>query len=234
LGPEDTPYEYAPFLIDLHLGPNYPQEPPAAHFHSWTHGLGRINPNLYEEGKICLSLLGTWQGKNDNESWSEKATILQILVSLQGLVFVKEPYYNEAGFETLQEERANVSEAMQYSEKAFVIARGFVKYALRSPIQGFEEVLAWLYLPRDSAEPSDSHRDHLRRVVQRSNSLIRCSENVGPEQQDVLLDGKGDAGSSARAFLKPLSKGAIVMLKRNMHQLEDMLKSLQDHNARQL
>ena len=35
VGPADTPYEYCPFVIDLHLGPNFPKEPPKAHFHSW-------------------------------------------------------------------------------------------------------------------------------------------------------------------------------------------------------
>ena len=95
IGPSDTPYEHAPFVIDLHLGPQFPKEPPTAHFHSWTGGLGRINPNLYEEGKICLSLLGTWPGQNEGENWTEKASILQVLVSLMGLVLVKQPFYSK-------------------------------------------------------------------------------------------------------------------------------------------
>jgi ubiquitin-conjugating enzyme E2 O len=59
IGPVGTPYEHAPFLIDFKLPAKYPQEPPVAHFHSWTYGQGRVNPNLYEDGKICLSLLNT-------------------------------------------------------------------------------------------------------------------------------------------------------------------------------
>ena len=96
VGPFDTPYEFAPFVVDLHLGSNFPTSPPDAFFHSWTGGLGRINPNLYEDGKICLSLLGTWNADERNEEWSSKrSTILQILVSLMGLVLVKEPYYSK-------------------------------------------------------------------------------------------------------------------------------------------
>jgi ubiquitin-protein ligase len=30
--------------------------------------MGRCNPNLYEDGKVCLSILGTWQGEK-SESW---------------------------------------------------------------------------------------------------------------------------------------------------------------------
>jgi ubiquitin-conjugating enzyme E2 O len=59
VGPLDTPYEFAPFVIDIHLPHDYPSVPPRTYFHSWTNGEGRVNPNLYEDGKICLSLLNT-------------------------------------------------------------------------------------------------------------------------------------------------------------------------------
>lgn len=104
VGSVGTPYEYAPFMVDLFLGPNFPIEPPAAHFHSWasegTGMQGRVNPNLYEDGKICLSLLGTWSGdETKGEGWvSGKSTVLQILVSILGLVLVKEPYYSKSFF----------------------------------------------------------------------------------------------------------------------------------------
>lgn len=48
--------------------------------------------NLYEEGKVCLSILGTWAG-DKNETWnSARSSLLQAFVSIQGLVLVKEPY----------------------------------------------------------------------------------------------------------------------------------------------
>ena len=95
VGPHDTPYEFAPFVIDLHYGASFPNSSPDAFFHSWTYNVGRINPNLYEDGRICLSLLGTWEGDSRNEEWSSKnSTVLQLLVSLMGLVLVKEPYYS--------------------------------------------------------------------------------------------------------------------------------------------
>ncbi|KAJ9663228.1 hypothetical protein H2198_000989 [Neophaeococcomyces mojaviensis] len=197
IGPRDTPYEYAPFLIDLHLGPTFPREPPTAHFHSWTSGMGRINPNLYEEGKICLSLLGTWPGKSETEGWSEKATILQLLVSLQGLVFVKAPFFNEAGFEGYEETGQYKREALQYTEKAFVMARNFVKHALTSPIAGLEDVLAWLYLSHHKHANGASTADTLiqitkqstelcmlNQVIERSESLMRASEDVRKQLEE--------------------------------------------------
>ena len=95
IGPRNTPYELAPFVFDFHLGPDFPAGPPKGHFHSWTGGVGRVNPNLYEEGKICLSLLGTWHAQSYSEGWTAESSVLQLLVSLMGLVLVREPYYSK-------------------------------------------------------------------------------------------------------------------------------------------
>lgn len=103
VGPVGTPYEYSPFVVDILLGLGFPVDAPVAHFHSWsTEGTGmqgRVNPNLYEDGKICLSLLGTWAGDDTKgEGWvAGKSSILQLLVSILGLVLVKEPYYSKLG-----------------------------------------------------------------------------------------------------------------------------------------
>ena len=94
VGPSDTPYEHAPFVFDIYLGSPFPAGPPGVFFHSWSAN-SRVNPNLYEEGKVCLSLLGTWESENDSDAWSEKSTLLQIIISIMGLVLVREPYYSE-------------------------------------------------------------------------------------------------------------------------------------------
>ena len=47
------------------------------------------------DGKVCLSLLGTWYGES-GESWnSQTSTLLQVLVSIQSLILVPEPFFNE-------------------------------------------------------------------------------------------------------------------------------------------
>jgi ubiquitin-conjugating enzyme E2 O len=230
IGPKDTPYESAPFLIDLYLGEKFPDEPPTAHFHSWTSGMGRINPNLYEEGKICLSLLGTWSGKADNERWSEKATILQLLVSLQGLVFVSKPFYNEAGFEGYENDLSYKREAEQYSEKAFVMSRGFVKHALLRPPGGLEEILAWLYLPHQKQIDGGL----LVKLIQQGNCLRVRSERARQEDNDALMDAAGSTIDPTKVFLKPLSKGANVMLKRLLGELQAQLDTLSKGKGRDM
>lgn len=75
VGPENTPYEDGLFLFDMQLPEDYPNSPPKVHYHSYCSD--RLNPNLYEDGKVCVSLLGTWTGKG-TETWTSKSNLLQV------------------------------------------------------------------------------------------------------------------------------------------------------------
>lgn len=68
-GPTRTPYEDGLYLFDIQLPNIYPAVPP--HFCYLSQCSGRLNPNLYDNGKVCVSLLGTWIGKVSVEpaSW---------------------------------------------------------------------------------------------------------------------------------------------------------------------
>lgn len=94
-GPHKTPYENGLFLFHIHLPAQFPKQPPKVHYISFWHH--RLNPNLYTEGKVCVSLLGTWPAQRPEEKWGPKSTLLQVIVSIQGLILVEEPYFNEPG-----------------------------------------------------------------------------------------------------------------------------------------
>ncbi|XP_065187444.1 uncharacterized protein LOC135818051 [Sycon ciliatum] len=96
IGPEDTPYANGLFEFDIFLPATYPNSPPCFRLVTTNHGKVRFNPNLYACGKVCLSLLGTWQGP----SWDpKKSTLLQVLISIQAMILVPDPFFNEPGFE---------------------------------------------------------------------------------------------------------------------------------------
>ena len=91
-GPQDTPYESGCFEFDCLLPANYPRKPPKIQLCTTGGGKTRFNPNIYKDGSVCLSLLGTWAGPG----WDEKtSTLLQCLISIQSLIFVASPFYNE-------------------------------------------------------------------------------------------------------------------------------------------
>ena len=67
-GPSGTPYAYGLFEFDLFATHEYPKHPPMAHLRTTGKGTARFNPNLYTDGKVCLSLLGTWHGEAITQS----------------------------------------------------------------------------------------------------------------------------------------------------------------------
>uniref|UniRef100_S4RK70 (E3-independent) E2 ubiquitin-conjugating enzyme n=1 Tax=Petromyzon marinus TaxID=7757 RepID=S4RK70_PETMA len=116
-GPARTPYEDGLFVFDIQLPAIYPACPPS--FHYLSQCSGRLNPNLYENGKVCVSLLGTWVGKG-TEKWTNKSSLLQVLISIQGLILVNEPYYNEAGFESDRGLQEGYENSRCYNEMALI------------------------------------------------------------------------------------------------------------------
>lgn len=70
---EATPYANGMFLFDIFLPQEYPNVPPKVQFLTTYGGRIRFNPNLYTDGRVCLSLLGTWDGP----SWKPSSTVLQ-------------------------------------------------------------------------------------------------------------------------------------------------------------
>lgn len=93
IGPEDTVYDYGYYFFEFFFTSNYPFEPPIVKFK--THdGITRFHPNLYRNGKVCLSILNTWRG----ESWSSCLTLTTILLTLVTL-FTKTPILSEPGID---------------------------------------------------------------------------------------------------------------------------------------
>ena len=95
IGPADTPYADGFYLFKLNFPCNYPHSPPKLTFMTDDRERTRFNPNLYVNGKVCLSILNTWQG----ERWTSCQTIRSILMSLI-MVLNEQPLTNEPGYDT--------------------------------------------------------------------------------------------------------------------------------------
>jgi len=92
-GPTDTPYYGGSFCFEVRFPDNYPFEPPAFTYLT-NDGRTRFNPNLYKNGKVCLSLLNTWSG----EQWSGIQSLSSILHCIQTAVLNEEPLRNEPSY----------------------------------------------------------------------------------------------------------------------------------------
>lgn len=141
-GPKDTPYENGLFEFHAYLPSDYPNTVPQVLIHTTGGGRVRFNPNLYDSGKVCLSILGTWSGQA-GESWNPKtSTFLQVMVSIQSLILVEQPYFNEPGWEREMHTEKGKLASSNYSEERMPST---IKLAMtdmiKNPPKGFEEVV---------------------------------------------------------------------------------------------
>ena len=96
IGPKDTIYENAYLFFDIVFPKNYPFSPPTLKYISQNNI--RIHPNIYTNGKVCLSILGTWNGP----SWSSIMDINTVLITIQSLLdnnpLIHEPGCNSSKY----------------------------------------------------------------------------------------------------------------------------------------
>lgn len=80
IGNIDTPYNFGYYFFKFIFTNNYPYEPPIVKFISNSNV--RFHPNLYVNGKICLSILNTWKG----EGWTSCQSIYSILIIISSIL----------------------------------------------------------------------------------------------------------------------------------------------------
>ena len=111
-GPSSTPYEGCLLHFSFQFPDDYPFSPPKVLFltcDTYT----RFHPNLYKEGKVCLSILGTYTGPG----WSGTQSLSTILLSIVALLD-NNPLSHEPAFEkgTLMEEKhRSYADAVEYN-----------------------------------------------------------------------------------------------------------------------
>jgi ubiquitin-conjugating enzyme E2 Z len=94
IGPHNTPYQGGFYFFKIFVTNQYPLAPPKIEFVTKYNSV-RFHPNLYVDGKVCLSILGTWSGP----SWTPCMTITTIALTIQSIMtenpLTHEPsYYN--------------------------------------------------------------------------------------------------------------------------------------------
>ena len=129
IGPLDTPYENGFYFFDLIFDNEYPFKPPTVKFCT-QNGNIRYNPNLYTNGKVCLSILNTWEGPK----WSSTQSISSILLTIQSILN-EYPLQNEPGFENDKGLRSSqYNEVIQHENFRFSVYE-----LLKNPPVSFEK-----------------------------------------------------------------------------------------------
>jgi ubiquitin-conjugating enzyme E2 O len=91
-----------------------------------------------------------------------------------------------------------------YSEKAYVLSRGFVRRALEIPLGGLEADINWLY----------HTQGRLAKVLQDSRALIQKSQS----ESEI-------AETDQNLAVPRLTTGGIIMLERTLSKLQTLRSS---------
>lgn len=109
IGPENTPYENGYFILSCTITKDFPWKPPLIKYLS-TNGNIRFHPFLYENGKVCLSILGTWAGPQ----WTSAISLKSLFISIQSILNNK-PLLDEPGHQNDSDNASNLfNEIIKY------------------------------------------------------------------------------------------------------------------------
>ncbi|KAG9245317.1 hypothetical protein BJ878DRAFT_501981 [Calycina marina] len=148
VGVEGSPYAGGLFPFDIHLDHKYPQSPPKMDFvlENVDNDMDGhpINPNLHAaSGKVCLSILNTWDGDASQKWQPNKSTLLSVLVSVQAMILGAPcPYLNEPGRET-HDPDSNPAVADTKRTQSKVVRRAIIPWLekLKDPVTDSKDAI---------------------------------------------------------------------------------------------
>ncbi|XP_075744230.1 ubiquitin-conjugating enzyme E2 Z [Rhipicephalus microplus] len=98
LGPPGTPYEGGFFHFLIKCPADYPHSPPRVRLMTTDAGRVRFGPSFYENGKVCLGLLGT---SSYGTTWSSSQCLGNVLYTIKSLMTNENPVTLGSGFGVL-------------------------------------------------------------------------------------------------------------------------------------
>ena len=157
VGPEDTPYFGGYYLFEFHFPTNYPFEPPLV-FYETNNGITRFHPNLYKCGKVCLSILNTWQG----EPWSSIQTIRSVLLTLLSIL-TNNPLCHEPGVSETNRDIQNYNEIITFANIESAIGEIITKKILKCQFEIFYEKIIQIF---------QSNREKIYDIIKKKKELF--------------------------------------------------------------
>ncbi len=139
IGYKGTPYEYGYYLFEFNFPDNYPFSPPTL-VYSTNDGSTRFNPNLYINGKVCLSVLNTWKG----EQWTSCQTISSILLTLATILNDK-PLINEPGVLETHRDFEKYNKLIRFKNYQVAIMRMLKKEVISEEFEIFYDIMCEKY-----------------------------------------------------------------------------------------
>ncbi|KAJ5698806.1 hypothetical protein N7462_000811 [Penicillium macrosclerotiorum] len=206
----------------------YPARPPKVSLRTTNKGLTRFGPNLYANGKVCL----TWTGER-GEEWSAAQGLESVLLSIQSLLATK-PYFLEPGFE----HDTNEKDVEIYSSK---IRHENLRLAIIAPLEkafGIEPVADPPSSRSESQSREESSENMILNHLGRANLEVDLFEDFCKQRllwymelyKDATQEGitkEGDRHLSRFPQMAFESRGNNMCGQWDYHTLKDRLDVLE-------
>lgn len=193
-GSSNTPYSNGCFEFDIYFPPNYPNAPVALSYKTVTGNnmasADYINPNLYNNGQVCLSILNTWDGSPQSR-WNPQKSLMEVLIAIQTSVFVAEPYFNEPAYEKIRGTAKGDFESRIYTCRTYILSIHWaIIQQIRNPSGCFKDVInTHFWLKRnDICKQVQNWIDEVKSHSQDSEhaiEYIRLSETLKSMYQEL-------------------------------------------------
>jgi ubiquitin-conjugating enzyme E2 O len=208
IGPEATPFAHGIFCFDIRLPEDYPARPPILHY--WNPHGSRWNPNLYETGRVCLSLLGTWSGRG-TEVWDPSTSnILQVILSVQGLILgTPEPYFLEAGYDKFKGTALGKKSSHLYNERSLLMSFQAMSLCIKKPLTPFQPII-------------------FKHFECKGEEILEIASLFLKEKDGKKLGPKNKGATVFSVSVDDISGGFVQMLKSQIKSLEKCIKDLKE------
>ena len=145
VGPTDSLYEDGFYFFELNFPYNYPQSPPIVKYMT-NDGSTRFHPNLYRNGKVCLSILNTWRG----DGWTSCQTIKSVLLTIISILDDK-PLLNEPGITENHTDFEKYHQIIEYKNISFSFLEVASNYYIPDQFIVFQSYINSLVKQRKNA-----------------------------------------------------------------------------------
>tara|TARA_B100000035_G_scaffold185849_1_gene158576 strand:- start:976 stop:1695 length:720 start_codon:yes stop_codon:yes gene_type:complete len=172
IGPKDSCYYNGFFFFEFNFPHNYPWAPPKVIYNT-NDGKTRFNPNLYRDGKVCLSVLNTWKG----ESWSSCQTIKSILLTILSILN-NEPLLNEPGVNKTHEDFIIYNEIVTYKSYEHALIKQY----------NIDNIFTELF-KEEMNNYIKKNRDLILQKLNENNKLIKKKYKISKPQLSVKIYG---------------------------------------------
>lgn len=176
IGPKESPYQNGYYFFDIIYPQNYPQTSPKVTLYTLNKYV-RFNPNLYTNGKVCLSILGTWSGPG----WTPCLSTNEVLLSIQSLLN-NNPIQNEPGYELLTLENSSRARSyvdiIDYHNHQVAILQ--VLTSIPSGFDGFRDIIEKHFL--------DVFQENINHVIKRKVKLDKSQLQLRMYNLNLIAD----------------------------------------------